>query len=97
MRPRSWDMGMRNQDGSERHAARDLLDRIRAEYREMPGLSLSQSQAARLWGLSTERCAGVLEMLIAHGELVCTPNGRYVATPLLTSPRRDFTDGRGAA
>ena len=100
MQPKWWDMGTHNQDGFERHAARDLLDRIRAEYREMPGLSLSHSQAARLWGLSKERCAGVLEMLIDQGELVCRPNGRYVATSRLTSPRRVFTDGskgRGAA
>ena len=60
MQPKWWDMGTHNQDGFERHAARDLLDRIRAEYREMPGLSLSHSQAARLWGLSKERSAGVL-------------------------------------
>lgn len=101
MQPKRWDMGTHthNQDGFERHAARDLLDRVRAEYREMPGLSLSQSQAARLWGLSTERCAGVLEMLIAQGELSRTANGRYVATSMLTSPRRVFTGrkGRGAA
>ena len=94
MQPKWWDMGTHNQDGVERHGARDLIDRIRAEYREMPGLCLSHSQAARLWGLSPERCTGVLEMLIAQGELVCTPNGRYVATSLLTSPRRVFTDGR---
>ena len=29
-----------------------LAARVRAEYREMPGLSLTAEQASRLWGLN---------------------------------------------
>ena len=44
MQPRWRDMGVRRQDGVDSHAARDLLDRIRAEYCEMPGLSLAATR-----------------------------------------------------
>ena len=83
--------------GDARGELRDLgplLDRVRAEYREMPGLCLSSSQAARLWGLSPHRCASVLHALIAHGDLMCTPDGRYVATPRLLSVRWRSGDNR---
>ncbi len=66
-----------------------LLDRVRVEYREMPGLCLSPSQAARLWGLSPQRCARLLDVLIGHGDLMRTRDGRYVATSrLLRGPWR---------
>ncbi len=42
-----------------------LLERIRAEFLEMPGLLLTHSQAQRLWGLERETCADVLETLVA--------------------------------
>ena len=38
-------------------AIRQLLLRIEGEYREMPGLSLTVSQAERLWGLDSSTCA----------------------------------------
>jgi hypothetical protein len=41
--------------------------RIRAEYVEMPGLSLTALQAARLWGLGTLRSQQVLSMLTTLG------------------------------
>jgi hypothetical protein len=87
MQPEGWDVGTRGHDGSARHGC-DLPGRIRAEYREMPGLSLSLSQAARLWGLPAPRCAGVLAVLIAQGDLICTRDGRYVATTRLLRPQR---------
>ena len=53
----------------------DLLHaRIRAEYREMPGLSLTLRQAARLFNLEPTHCACVLESLVSHGHL--WTNGR---------------------
>jgi hypothetical protein len=43
-------------DGVERFPTRtqsiaDVLKQIEAEYREMPGLSVREAQAQRLWGL----------------------------------------------
>jgi hypothetical protein len=41
-----------------------LLQRICAEYVEMPGLRLSRKQAKRLWGLDEEACGQILEFLV---------------------------------
>jgi hypothetical protein len=51
--------------------------RIRAEYVEMPGLSLTARQAARLWGLDTLRSEHVLSMLVNSGFLLCDRQGLY--------------------
>lgn len=50
---------------------------IRAEYAEMPGLSLTALQAARLWGLGTLQSEQVLSMLVDSGFLLCDRQGRY--------------------
>lgn len=44
--------------------AADLLRRIRGEYLEMPGLSLTVEQAQRLWGLGREECHRALSTLV---------------------------------
>ena len=41
-----------------------LLQRIRAEYLEMPGLNLTAAQAQRLWGLDGATCDMVLAALV---------------------------------
>jgi Fic family protein len=56
-----------------------LLTRIRAEYREMPGLQLTFAQARALWQLDTQTCSAVLQMLLDEGFLVRTSDGRFVA------------------
>jgi hypothetical protein len=55
-----------------------LGERIRAEYEEMPGLSLSLDQARRLWGLDERVCTEVLTALVESGFLRRTPRGTYV-------------------
>jgi hypothetical protein len=47
----------------------DLHVRIRAEYREMPGLKLTLAQASRLFNLEPHRCARALEALVKVGVL----------------------------
>ncbi len=54
-----------------------LATRILSEFREMPGLCLTVSQAARLWGLDIDRCLRLLQVLVAAGRLRCLPRGRY--------------------
>ena len=54
-----------------------LRARIEAEYREMPGLSLTAAQAERLWALDGARCAQVLGALIDKGFLRRNADGRY--------------------
>ena len=62
-----------------------LLTRIRAEYREMPGLCLTFAQACRLWQLDAATCERVLHALVAEHFLVRTADGRFMALP---TPRR---------
>jgi hypothetical protein len=54
------------------------VHRIRSEYWEMPGLSLTESQVERLWQLDAARARMLLDVLLDTGFLRCTSNGRYV-------------------
>lgn len=56
---------------------RQLLDRVRAEYREMPGLQLTTHQASRLWGLEKQLAAEVLADLCSTGFLQITRKGTF--------------------
>jgi hypothetical protein len=46
-----------------------VFERIVAEYREMPGLSLTVAQAGRLFGLASDQCITVLQALVAQRRL----------------------------
>ncbi len=52
-----------------------LLMRIRAEYREQPGLHLTTEQAQRLWLLGPVTCEALLGTLVAEHFLRRTPTG----------------------
>jgi hypothetical protein len=56
----------------------DLLDRARAHYIEMPGLSLTRAQAQRLWALGGPACNRVLSALVDAGFLRQAGDGRYI-------------------
>ena len=58
-----------------------LVNRAMAEYREMPGLSLTARQASRLWGVQPSLCEKVLEQLVLAGVLYNTRWGTYLAIP----------------
>jgi hypothetical protein len=55
-----------------------LLLRLRTEYREMPGLNLTEAQARRLWSLDGHTCRVVLTMLLEQRSLRRTASGTYV-------------------
>ncbi len=55
-----------------------LVRRIEGEYYEMPGLSLTEAQAQRLWDLDTDTCHIVLVALMQRRFLRRTANGMYV-------------------
>ena len=55
-----------------------LLTRIRAEYREMPGLRLTLLQARRLWAVDIMTCSAALAALEASGFLATTRDGAFV-------------------
>ena len=59
-------------------ALHELLQRIESEYRQMPGLSVTASQAERLWGLDSTTCGFVIMTLIQRGILKQTASGTFV-------------------
>jgi len=75
-------------DGHVPPAARDsatssesavaLLRRVKAEFREMPGLRLTEAQARRLWGLDVVQCASLLARLRAIGFIFQTRDGAFM-------------------
>lgn len=67
-------------DVAERDMMAEWLCRIRAEYLEVPGLSLTRRQAKRLWRLDDLVCDCVLQALVDSRFLRRTPTGSYVRT-----------------
>jgi DNA-binding IclR family transcriptional regulator len=60
----------------------DWLHLIRAEYLEIPGLSLTPQQAQRLWGLDPETCDALLHTMVETKFLRRTSHGLYVRTDI---------------
>jgi hypothetical protein len=58
--------------------ARALVDRVRGEFNEMPGLQLTIPQAARLLGIEPEACRSVIDQLVDSEFLRRTPAGTIV-------------------
>jgi hypothetical protein len=56
----------------------DRIGRVVAEYLEMPGLSLTPPQAARLWGVDPVDADRMLQHLATAGFLTRTAAGAYV-------------------
>jgi hypothetical protein len=46
-----------------------ILDVVRAEFREMPGMRLSRAQMRRLWQLDDRQCDALTRHLLAEGFL----------------------------
>lgn len=46
-----------------------LLDVVRAEFREMPGMRLSRAQMRRLWQIDHQQCDALTRHLLAEGFL----------------------------
>jgi hypothetical protein len=63
---------------SEVEPLRTLVELARTEYMEMPGLSLSVGQAAKLWNLPLSASEGVLGELLRDGFLARTTRGQYI-------------------
>jgi hypothetical protein len=69
-----------------------LLNRIRGEYREMPGLQLTLAQACRLWQIDQPTCRAALEQLIDEAFLRRSSDGGYIALPERAKPLRADLD-----
>jgi len=59
-------------------AIRALMQQVQAEYAEMPGLSVTLSQAQRLWAVDQRTCEEVFSRLVSSGVLRKTTKGQFV-------------------
>jgi hypothetical protein len=74
-----------------------LVCRVAAEYREMPGLTLTAAQAARLFGLDARTCAAVLTTLTGRQVLRRTAGGAYRRGALARDVRNTLRGSRDAS
>lgn len=76
------DIPHRTHDASAARLTGDvaLLNRVRGEFREMPGMRLTIDQAMRLWGLDRVTVEGLFETLVAGRFLDADGEGRYRMT-----------------
>ena len=58
-------------------ASINLVQRIREEFEEAPGLRITVTEAARFWGLDEATCERVLGQLLAAGFLARSVDGRH--------------------
>ena len=66
-------------------AIEEVVDRLRAEFLEMPGMRLKREQVQRLCGLERNVCEAVLDSLV-HADFLCvSADGHYTRA----------TEGRG--
>lgn len=54
-----------------------LVQRVQAEFLEMPGLRLTVPQARRFWGLEEELCDAILSTLVEARFLRRTRDGAF--------------------
>jgi len=64
-------------DSRNRSRREALLCRIRGEFLEMPGISLTLPQARRLFGVDEDVCTRILDGLVLECVLMRTSDGRY--------------------
>jgi hypothetical protein len=55
-----------------------LVQRVRCEFNEMPGLRLTPQQAARLWHVDDNACHQVIDALVRSAFLRWTAGGAIV-------------------
>lgn len=78
----------------------DILQRVKAEFLEMPGLRLTEAQARRLWGLDPTLCASLLTTLVETNFLFRASDGSVMRVDRARSLRARPTtpdSGRSAA
>jgi hypothetical protein len=56
----------------------EVLQRVKGEFLEMPGLRLTQAQARRLWGLDAAACEALLSELVHDQFLFQTRDGAFM-------------------
>jgi hypothetical protein len=75
IRRRLSDIDRRDSDSREA-----LVQRVLAEFREMPCLRLTPAQAQRLFGMRSDVSSRVIGSLVRSGQLRLDADGRYAAS-----------------
>ena len=57
-----------------------VVDRVRGEFLEMPGMELTVAQAIKLWNLGADDCRFVLDALVDAGFLRWTARRTVIRT-----------------
>jgi hypothetical protein len=73
----------------------ELSTRVQAEFREMPGLTLTLPQASRLFSIEPTRCERVLGVLVDAGFLAT--DGRHSPARAAVADLRDSSTPSGVA
>jgi hypothetical protein len=74
----------------------DVLNRLRAEFLEMPGLRLKPEQVRRLCGIDLTSCQVALDVLVGEKFLGVTVDGHYARLTTGYQPRPAKADLRTA-
>jgi len=69
-------------------ARAELIERFRSEFRALPGLWVTRSDAARLFAVPEDVCERVLNRLVSEGLLIRTADGIYHTPYRVASGRR---------
>ena len=70
-----------------------VVERVRAEFTEMPGLHLTQEQVQRLCGIEKTMCTLVLDALVKESFLCRKSDGAYARlSDGVSGPRRFAAD-----
>jgi len=69
---------MREEQRNENRRMVQLLQMIRGEFLEIPGLRLTRNQVQDLWGLDAEARDTILDTLTAAGFLKETGDGAFI-------------------
>ena len=64
--------------GETGRGIQDVVRRVRGEFLEMPGLSLTAQQARRMWRLDETACDAVLGALVDARFLAKTRDGAFM-------------------
>jgi hypothetical protein len=75
----------------DRASREAIVDRVVAEFREMPCLRLTPSQARRLFGLRPDVSARVIASLVTSGQLRLDEDGRFAAAACANFRSQDDT------
>ena len=65
-----------------------ILERLRAEYLEMPGMRLNLEQVQRLCGIERSMCKVALDVLVETKFLCVRADGSYVRLADASVPRQ---------